>query len=296
LGGTRHWAPELDDDKSPMDYDTHNWVELPNGQFRRVGVSSDERTYCNLDLYLMGLLGPNEVGGITLLRNVAREPGETDFTATPVRLNIQNFIDQEGPRIPNVAAAQKYWREAFIVLTSDIRKVHDFVDTVDFLRLRWEQDFIQATKGLGRVDTVLGVRTGLAADFTIVISVRQGFGNEPAYLSSIDPEVRFAGPAKDFTFACPNVNASEAAVLMFQSRDVDSSRNIITINGAKVLGAIPVSPNKDTWNGNVMLINAGVLRASGNVLHIESRNDSGGVGGDIDDFILDNVVVMYKTR
>jgi hypothetical protein len=135
----------------------------------------------------------------------------------------------------------------------------------------------------------------MSADFTIVTPVRQGFGNEPGYLKSIEPNVPFVGPTKDFTFPCPNVNPNEAAVLMFQSRDVDSSKNIITINDSPVAGGIPVSPNKDTWNGNVMLITAGVLKAS-NELHIESRNNSGGGGGDIDDFILDNVVVMYKTR
>jgi hypothetical protein len=135
----------------------------------------------------------------------------------------------------------------------------------------------------------------MSADFTIVTSVRQGFGNEPGYLNGIEPDVPFVGPTKDFPFSCPGVNSNADAVLMFQSRDVDSSRNIITINGREVFGGIPVSPSKDTWNGNIMLIGNGILRASGNVLHIEARNSSGSGGGDIDDFILDNVVVMYKT-
>ena len=56
-GVLNHWAPNFDDDKSPMDYDTNNWVELPNDRFRMVNLNSNERTYCNLDLYLMGLLG-----------------------------------------------------------------------------------------------------------------------------------------------------------------------------------------------------------------------------------------------
>lgn len=137
----------------------------------------------------------------------------------------------------------------------------------------------------------------MPADFTVVIPVRQGFGNEPGYLSSIEPNVPFVGPNKDFRFSCPGVNPTEPAVLMFQSRDVDSSRNIIRINDNpdSVFGGIPVSPNKDTWNGNVMLIGGGILRESDNVLRIESRNLSGGGGGDLDDFIVDNVVVMYKT-
>lgn len=134
----------------------------------------------------------------------------------------------------------------------------------------------------------------MSADFTIVISVKHGFGDEPGYLNSLEP-VSSVLPTQDFTFPCPNVNPNAAAVLMFQSRDVDNNKNIITINDIPVAGGIPVSPNKDTWNGNVMLIAAGVLKAS-NELHIESRNDSGSGGGDIDDFILDNVVVMYKTK
>ena len=135
----------------------------------------------------------------------------------------------------------------------------------------------------------------MSADFTIVTSEMQGFGNELGYLQKMEPDVQSVEPDRDFTFPCPNVNPNQAAVLMFQSRDVDNNKNIITINDNAVKGGIPVSPNKDTWNGNVMLIAAGVLKAS-NELHIESRNDSGSGGGDIDDFILDNVVVMYKTK
>ena len=137
----------------------------------------------------------------------------------------------------------------------------------------------------------------MSADFTVVASEMQGFGSELGYLKGIEPEVRSVLPSKDYPlFSCPNVSPNQAAVLMFQSRDVDNNKNIITINDNAVKGGIPVSPTKDSWNGNVMLIRAGVLKASGNKLHIESRNDSGSGGGDIDDFILDNVVVMYKTR
>lgn len=162
LGGVLgHWALNLDDDRSPMDYDDNDWIELTNGSYRKVSIPSDQRIYCNLDLYLMGLLGPAEVGEFTQLRNVQPVTGSTtDFTATPARLNIQNFIAQEGNRIPTVAAAPKYWRQAFIVLTRDIHRVATLVETVDLLRQRWEGDFVEASKGLGRIDTVLDDRPG----------------------------------------------------------------------------------------------------------------------------------------
>jgi hypothetical protein len=295
-----HWADRLDDGRSPMDYDHNDWLELPNGNFRRVFLNNpgerQERPYCNLDLYLMGLLAPDQVGEFTLLRDLISLPGSVDFSATPVRLNIGDFIAQEGPRVPDVSVSQKQWRQAFIVLTLNMHKVHDFANQVDAARYRWEQDFLAATKGRGRIDTALKGRSGRAANFAVVMASRHGFGDDASYLRSIEPDVPFEGASKDFVFACPNVNSSEAAVLMFQSRAVNSRRNVITINDSTIAGGIPVTPNTDSWNGNVLLVDAGVLRSGGNRLHIESRTLAGSSTGDIDNFILDNMVVMYKVR
>ena len=84
---------------------------------------------------------------------------------------------------------------------------------------------------------------------------------------------------------------------MFQSREVNHQRNVFRVNGVDVFGGLPASPSKDTWNGNILLIEPRhQLRPTGNILHIEARNDSGGGGGNIDDFIIDNVVIIYKTR
>lgn len=62
-----------------------------------------------------------------------------------------------------------------------------------------------------------------------------------------------------------------------------------------MFGGLPASPARDAWNGNILLIEPHhQLRTTGNVLHVESRNSSGGGGDDIDDFIIDNVVIVYK--
>jgi hypothetical protein len=94
-----------------------------------------------------------------------------------------------------------------------------------------------------------------------------------------------------------NVNPRETAFLIFQSRDVDHQRNIFRLNGVDIFGGLPASPSGDTWNGNILLIGSHhQLKATNNVLHVESRNKVGGGGSDIDDFIIDNVVIVYKTR
>lgn len=292
-------ANQLDDDKSPMDYGRIDWVELPNGEFSSVELESDERTYCNLDLYLMGLLGPDQVGEITMLRNIAKNPDPSAdprlHIAEPVRLNVKDFIAVEGARVPNVIRSQKHWRQAFIVLTNDMANVHDFVERVDALRVRWElKDFPEGTKGLGSVDTVLDKGY---SNFTIIFGRRHHFGNEPGSLK-IPTEVNahFVGASKEFSFDCPKVDSRESALLMFQSRAVTSSKNIIAINDHNLSDSLQFNPITSVWTGHVLVIRTGTLKPSGNVLRIESRDTNGNTGGDIDDFILDNMVVMYKTR
>ena len=137
----------------------------------------------------------------------------------------------------------------------------------------------------------------MASNFTVIQFERQHFGNEPGTFNNIEPNVPFVGSAKDFLFDCPNVDPAETAFLVFQSRDVDHQRNVFRVNGTDVFGGLPASPAIDSWNGNILLLEPHhKLRGTGNVLHVESRNTSGGSGGDIDDFIIDNVVIEYKTR
>jgi hypothetical protein len=159
IGMEGHWADRLDNGRSPMDYDDNDWIEQKNGTFKRVFLNTPgewlERPYSNLDLYLMGLLAPERVGEFTLLRDVIGLPSFNTFSATPVRLNIENFIAQEGPRVPTAADSKKTWRQAFILLTLNLHKAHDFADEIDSARYRWEQAFLAATKGRGRINTAL---------------------------------------------------------------------------------------------------------------------------------------------
>jgi len=138
----------------------------------------------------------------------------------------------------------------------------------------------------------------MATDFTVIVSQRQHFGDQPITFFDADIRAAFVGPTKDYSFDCPNVNPGETAVLMFQSRDVARAQsNVFRVNGVDVFGGLPASPTRDEWNGNIVLLaSRHRLKATDNVLHIEARNDSGGGGGNIDDFIIDNVVIMYKTR
>ena len=136
----------------------------------------------------------------------------------------------------------------------------------------------------------------MATNYTVVLFSRQHIGNDPGVFNDVEPNVVFVGRAKDFPFDCPGVNSAEAAFLMFQSRDVDHQRNVLRVNGVDVFGGLPASPARDAWNGNILLVERHhQLKATGNVLRVEARTSDGGSAGDVDDFILDNVVIMYKT-
>ena len=136
----------------------------------------------------------------------------------------------------------------------------------------------------------------MATNYTVVLFSRQHIGNEAGVFNDVEPNVLFVGRAKDFPFDCPGINTAEAAVLMFQSRDVDHQRNILRVNGVDVFGGLPASPARDEWNGNILLVERHhQLKTTGNVLSVEARRSDGGSTGDVDDFILDNVVIMYKT-
>ena len=136
----------------------------------------------------------------------------------------------------------------------------------------------------------------MATNYTVVLFSRQHFGNQAGVFNDIEPGVAFVGRAKDFSFDCPGINTAEAAVLMFQSRDVDHQQNILRVNGVDVFGGLPASPARDAWNGNILLVERHhQLKATGNVLRVEARRADGGSDGDVDDFILDNIVIVYKT-
>jgi hypothetical protein len=144
----------------------------------------------------------------------------------------------------------------------------------------------------------------MALDFTVVITVRQRFGggDEPEN-ALLETDAPFVGRQADFPFQCPNVDPSQPAILLFQSQGVDVPQPM-TINGQTVFGGIPRSaevapyPGGYTewvaqWNGNVMLVTPGVLQEN-NVLHIEALKI--GDTDKVDNFIIDNLVVIFKTR
>ena len=127
-------------------------------------------------------------------------------------------------------------------------------------------------------------------NFTVITSVRNHFGNEPDFLPGA-----FVGQEKNFTFDCLGIDSSQHAVLMLQTLHV-GGENVFTINGQTVFGGLPrTTDNKEAWSAQVLLIQPNTLHSRDNVLRVAARTGSGSASGDIDDFVIDNVVVVYKS-
>ena len=117
----------------------------------------------------------------------------------------------------------------------------------------------------------------MALNFTIAVKARQQFGD-----TNINNGV-FVGREKSYPFDCPSIS-SDQALLLFQSFGAGTEQTL-EINDVPVLGGVPATG--PGWVGNVLIINQGVLEDSGNSLRIASDGNN---------FVIDNVVVVYKTR
>ena len=149
------------------------------------------------------------------------------------------------------------------------------------------------------VDYTVNFRSRLLGTNTII---NHQFGNEfSSYLTHITPR-QDAGVNHAYSFDTPNVDPSLDAILMFQTIDVRNEENILEINGIRIPNAIrannpnavtipPESRPTTNWSGNVVIIQPNILNETDNTLIIRSAGDD-----DPDDFIISDVVLIYKTR
>jgi hypothetical protein len=146
---------------------------------------------------------------------------------------------------------------------------------------------------------VRGPASALAAgsDFTVVRFVRLHLGDGPEGDFPNEAQAPFEGSAETLTFDCPNVDRGQPAVLTLETYDVTVGRSTMSLNGTELSAALRTRPAPETWNSHVVLIDSNVLQATDNRLVIQAGPSGGGPeGGQFDDFILDNIVVFYKTR
>jgi hypothetical protein len=95
-----------------------------------------------LDLYLMGLAGPEEVPEFFILRNLVPAGhdanGHSIFKADRTKVAIQNVIAEHGPRMPAVDQAQKLFNTGMVmVVEHGATPSSKLIESVQGIRDRW---------------------------------------------------------------------------------------------------------------------------------------------------------------
>ena len=96
------------------------WIDNHDGTFTQIAdaffVPASGFSY--LDLYLMGLIGPESVPDFFIIKDLVQirtnEDGHKVFSGERVELTIDNIIASEGARVPDWNASQKAFETAFV--------------------------------------------------------------------------------------------------------------------------------------------------------------------------------------
>lgn len=174
-----HWSYWMDTTNSPME--GNDWVDNGDGTWTIDQASGS--TYSDLDLYLMGLVGPEEVGPQTFLivdeaeqERVGRAPETTPeyfgdlfeeatdtpitVSATPVSFTLDDIVAAEGERSPSAEDSPKSFRMAHVIIALEGDEITDeLIADVDGLRTTFEADWEEDVGGRADLDMSLGAST-----------------------------------------------------------------------------------------------------------------------------------------
>jgi hypothetical protein len=127
--------------------------------FRTVGAVS---RYSALDQYAMGLRGASEVPPMFLVTAVTSGGSATaaprigvEIRGTRKDVTIADIVAANGPRRPDVTAAPKAFRQAFIYLVANTPETGDELLKLEGIRSTWETFFADSTDRRGTLSARL---------------------------------------------------------------------------------------------------------------------------------------------
>jgi len=148
-----HWTLAMHTGGSPMG--GFDWRDNGDGTF--TAMARWTGLYSMLDLYLMGLARPEEVGPITML-SLNPKPDSvalgTTLPATTWTAHVEDIIAVEGPRIPPFGEAPTTWRTAFVLVVPNSKSAtYEAISGLDAIRSYWSVRFSELTRGRGHMMT-----------------------------------------------------------------------------------------------------------------------------------------------
>jgi len=150
-----HWTLAMSSGASPMG--GMDWRDDGDGTF--TAMDKWRGLYSWLDLYLMGLAQPDEVGPITVL-DIDPRPDSvaigTTLATTARTFTADEVIAATGTRVPACGEAPTSWRAAFILVASNSQEADAAaVAALDAVRTWWSARFRELTRDRGTMITDL---------------------------------------------------------------------------------------------------------------------------------------------
>lgn len=144
-------------------------------------------------------------------------------------------------------------------------------------------------------------------DYTVIAASRHRFGDENAEF--LEPELErnapFVGVDHTFLFDCTDIDRNEIAILQLMTLGISHRNNIIQVNSENIPGGLGTSVESDRfdvlslvrqiWVPQTLLVRGPLLRPVSNRLFVRSVASDGDPTNE-DNFVLDNIVLFYKTR
>lgn len=160
-GQPGHWDFFMDDGHSPMNYDfqftpymsTH-WEQRPDDPSLFEYHAAEGIEYCDLDLYLMGLLPADQAGSVYFIANPMQVAPEA-WAGQRIDVTVQMVINAMGPRQAPPGLIENNFRNGWILVTRNLQRGRLTAARLDTIRQDFEFRYYVATRGLGRVFTSL---------------------------------------------------------------------------------------------------------------------------------------------
>ncbi|MEM1178504.1 MAG: CARDB domain-containing protein, partial [Acidobacteriota bacterium] len=162
--GDAHWSNLFSSGASVM-YG-HEWGDNGDGSY---SSQAFRKFYGPLDLYLAGLLRPEQVGEMTFIENPALDPDvlpeeQPEITGTPQLLTVSDVIRSVGPRVPAEADSPRDQRAGFILLARSGEEIDpDLLAAMERIRIDFAERYAAMTGGAARIEVFNPGAPGAAA-------------------------------------------------------------------------------------------------------------------------------------
>jgi hypothetical protein len=142
--------------------------------------------------------------------------------------------------------------------------------------------------GTTLASTSAALAAAAGSDFVYIIRAQQSFGD-------VATGGTFQGEDQTYTFTLPSNLAPGTAHVMAHGKGFSNNCNRFEVNGTN-LGIFAIRSNPNEFFVEMGDVPSGILRPGTNTLTIRALNANCTVGGDLDEFVISNVIFFYHVQ